>query len=257
MSYPHLFMTMDKSTKDHHFSDSGKGVKFEFDEAVAQVFDDMLSRSVPYYEECQQMVLQIAAPFCRKGSKVYDLGCSTGSLLLLLAKNFSKSVELIGVDNSIPMLKKAREKLQTDGSLDRCKLIEADLKSSFYFSDASVVIMNYTLQFIPPPRRPALIEKIFKALNQGGCFILIEKMIGESAELDSVFVKLHHKFKSDHGYSQNEISRKREALENVLIPFTEGQNRKLLHDAGFTAVDTFFKWFNFSGFVSVRPRSEQ
>ncbi|MEC7641008.1 MAG: methyltransferase domain-containing protein, partial [Nitrospinota bacterium] len=153
---PYLRIVMDNSPKDDLFSRSGgESVRFEFNEAVARVFDDMLARSVPYVEECRQMILKIATPFCREGSNVYDLGCSTGSLLLMLAETFPPSSKLIGVDNSRPMLEKAREKLQAEGLLGRCGLVEADLESEINLADASVVIMNYTLQFVPPSRRAA------------------------------------------------------------------------------------------------------
>ncbi|MFQ5671449.1 MAG: carboxy-S-adenosyl-L-methionine synthase CmoA [Nitrospinales bacterium] len=248
---------MDRSPKDDLFARAGEGVKFEFNTAVARVFDDMLARSVPHYEECRQMVLQLAAPFCRAGANVYDLGCSTGSLLRLLAENLPQSVRLTGLDNSAAMLQKAREKLEAEGTSNRCRLIEADLESDFPLDNADAVIMNYTMQFIPPPGRAALVGKIFRALNPGGCFILIEKVRSESPGLDRVFVDLHHRFKRGQGYSQNEIAQKREALENVLIPFTEEQNKALLRAAGFTAVDTFFRWFNFSGLIAVRQRLEK
>jgi tRNA (cmo5U34)-methyltransferase len=238
--------------KDDLFSKSGSPEKFEFNEPVARVFDDMLIRSIPLYRECQEMVVDWCVRFAREGSSLYDLGCSTGSLLLLLSKSFPAGIDLqlIGVDNSAPMLDKARAKLN-DVSI-AWDLVQAELDGDFSVSDASVVVMNYTLQFIPIDRRPLLAEKIYQGLLPGGCVVLTEKVVSESAELDGSFVEFHHSFKRDRGYSSLEISRKREALENVLTPVTLEENLNLLRQAGFRSVDVFFKWNNFAGFVALK-----
>ena len=239
--------------KDTLFKKSPAPGKFEFNEPVARVFDDMLERSVPFYKECQQMVVDLALHFAQKDSAIYDLGCSTGTLLRHLVKSIpkTKNIKFVGLDNSEAMLKKARGKLK--GPLKRCKLVAADLESDFELTDASVVIMNYTLQFIPPRRRAAMLKKIYKGLRPGGGLILIEKVRGESAPLNDLFIEQYHGYKRQRGYSKLEISRKREALEKVLIPLKPGKNSDLLADAGFRQVDVFFKWFNFAGFLAVKP----
>ena len=239
--------------KDTLFKKPSAPVKFEFNEPVARVFDDMLERSVPFYKECQQMAVDLALHFAQKGTAVYDLGCSTGTLLRQLVKAIPKSqdIRFIGLDNSEAMLKKARGKLK--GHLKRCELVTADLESHFGLANASVVIMNYTLQFIPPKRRAAMLKKIYKGLRPGGALILIEKVRGESDPLDELFVGRYHAYKRGQGYSQLEIARKRDALEKVLIPLKPGINRDLLKGAGFRQVDVFFKWFNFAGFLAVKP----
>lgn len=244
---------MSSKNKDTLFKKSSAPGKFEFNEPVARVFDDMLERSVPFYKECQQMVVDLALNFAQKDSALYDLGCSTGTLLRQLVRAIppAKKNRFVGLDNSEAMLKKARSKLK--GHLKRCELIAANLESDFELADASVVVMNYTLQFIPPRRRAAMLKKIYKGLRPGGGLILIEKVRGESDPLNNLFIEQYHDYKRQRGYSKLEISRKREALEKVLTPLKPGKNLDLLADAGFRQVDIFFKWFNFAGFLAVRP----
>jgi tRNA (cmo5U34)-methyltransferase len=248
---------MANKKKDTLFKKSTAPGKFEFNEPVARVFDDMLERSVPFYKECQQMVVDLALHFAQKDSAVYDLGCSTGTLLRLLAKATpsKQKIRFVGLDNSEAMLKKARGKLK--GYLKRCELVEVDLESDFELTDASVVIMNYTLQFLSPRRRAAMLKKIYQGLRPGGALILIEKVRGESDSLNDLFVEQYYTYKQSQGYSKLEIAKKREALEKVLTPLKSGKNRDLLVGAGFRQVDIFFKWFNFAGFLAVKPGKKQ
>lgn len=244
---------MPNKKRDTLFKKPSIPVKFKFNEPVVRVFDDMLDRSVPFYKECQQMVVDLAQHFAQRNSTVYDLGCSTGTLLRHMVKAIpkTKNIHFVGLDNSEAMLKKAHGKLK--GHLKRCDLVEADLNSDFQLSNASVVIMNYTLQFIPPNRRATLLKKIYEGLQPGGGLILIEKVRGESGGLNDLFVEEYHHYKQKQGYSKMEIAKKREALENVLVPLKPGKNRDLLVAAGFRQVDVFFKWFNFAGFIAIKP----
>jgi tRNA (cmo5U34)-methyltransferase len=238
--------------KDNLYTQTGPTEKFEFNESVARVFDDMLERSVPMYRECLDSAVDWCARFAHKGTHVYDLGCSTGTLMTRLADKLpaDSGVRLVGLDNSGPMLVKAREKLAT--SPLPCKLVEADLQGDFSLTNASVVIMNYTLQFIPPEQRLRLARKIFQGLNDGGLLILIEKVKSDNSKFNETFIELHHQYKRAQGYSQLEIARKREALENVLTPWTVGENINLLMNAGFCSAEVFFKWNNFAGFVALK-----
>ncbi|MGV7222512.1 MAG: carboxy-S-adenosyl-L-methionine synthase CmoA [Nitrospinales bacterium] len=240
------------SKKDKLFAGTEAPVKFEFDESVATVFDDMLERSVPMYTECQKLVVEMANCFIKDESKVYDLGCSTGTLIKLLATSLPDKSDVVfaGVDNSAPMLERARKKL--NGIVPECELIESDIEADLKMSNASLVIMNYTLQFLSPPRRDAMVKKIFQALNPGGAFILIEKVIAESGEMDELFVQSHHDFKHKKGYSKLEIAKKKEALDNVLIPLKLSENINLLKEAGFDKTEVFFKWLNFAGIISIK-----
>jgi tRNA (cmo5U34)-methyltransferase len=211
----------------------------------------MLERSVPMYQECQSLAVHWCTQFAQANTCVYDLGCSTGTLLLKLAQSIDpkKEVSLMGVDNSPAMLEKSKKTLEE--SPIPCKLIEADLNKGISILNASVVVMNYTLQFVLPEQRVKLLKIISEGLLPGGSLVLIEKIKSEIPELDRTFIEFHHQFKRDRGYSSLEISRKREALENVLIPRTVEENRDMIKEAGFSTVDLFFKWNNFAGFIAL------
>jgi len=243
---------MGSSKKDKLFVGNEAPIRFEFDDSVARVFDDMLVRSVPGYRECQKLAVEIVARRLQNNSKVYDLGCSTGTLIKLLAKSLpdKSGAVFVGVDNSGPMLARARKKLK--GLKPHWELIQADIEGNFVMSGASVIIMNYTLQFIPPHRRGAMMKKIFNGLNPGGCLILIEKIKAETEELNELFVSGHHDFKRDKGYSKLEIAKKKEALDNILIPLKLSGNIKLLDKSGFKKIEVFFKWLNFAGLIAVK-----
>ena len=243
---------METKEKDNLFTENSSTEKFEFNESVARVFDDMLERSVPMYRECLESTVGWCVRFAREGSNIYDLGCSTGTFLSALASRFQAEadIRLIGVDNSAPMLKKARQKLAL--SPLPCKLIEADLQSDFELANASVVVMNYTLQFIPLDLRLEVVRRILKGLNPGGLLLMIEKVTCDNPKFDRAYTDFHHRFKKTQGYSQLEIARKREALENVLTPRTVGENIDLLLKAGFASTEMFFKWNNFAGFVALK-----
>ncbi len=243
---------MEIKEKDTLFTQTAGTEKFEFNESVARVFDDMLERSVPMYRECLESTVGWCVKFAKEGSHVYDLGCSTGTFLSGLANRFpaQADIHLIGVDNSAPMLEKARQKLAL--SPLPCELIEADLQSDFLLTNASVVVMNYTLQFIPLKKRVEVVRRILQGLNPGGLLLMIEKVTSGHPGLDKAYTDFHHQFKKDQGYSQLEIARKREALENVLTPRTVEENLDLLLKAGFITVEMFFKWNNFAGFIALK-----
>lgn len=203
------------------------------------------------YQECQSLAVHWCAQFAKANTSVYDLGCSTGTLLLKLAQSIDKNkgIALYGVDNSAAMLEKSRNTLST--SPIPCELFEADLNQGISIDNASVVVMNYTLQFVAPENRVPLLKNIFDGLVPGGSLVLIEKIKSGIPELDQAFIEFHHQFKRDRGYSNLEISRKREALENVLIPWTVEENQSHIERAGFKTVDLFFKWNNFAGFIAL------
>ncbi|MED5353646.1 MAG: carboxy-S-adenosyl-L-methionine synthase CmoA [Nitrospinota bacterium] len=238
--------------KDDIFLDKNSPTKFEFDSGVAEVFEDMLERSVPLYRECQNLTVNWCKRLATSDKYIYDLGCSTGSLLLLLTKSISTlpRVHLIGVDSSAAMINKALNKLSNfPGSAG---FIKANLDDSFSFNDSCAIVMNYTLQFIPVENRAPLLKKIYESLMPGGGFILNEKVLSEHELLSETFVEMHHDFKKGHGYSKMEISKKRDALENVLVPLKLSKTMTLVHEAGFTTVDIFFKWNNFAGIIALK-----
>lgn len=243
----------DEKLKDKYFNHDKKVTDFVFDKNVARVFDDMVSRSVPFYIETQMMALRLACHFIRSKTNIYDLGCSTGTVLGELAAMVpDSSVGLIGIDNSESMLSQAREKLSTLSSPERVELRNNDLSGDFEISNASVVIMNYTLQFIRPLQREALVQKIYNGLCKNGCLILVEKVLGNDSLFNRLYIELYYEYKRKQGYSETEIAKKREALENILIPYRIDENMDMLKKCGFSSVDIFYKWYNFAGFIAVR-----
>jgi len=223
---------------------------FCFDEKTAAVFDDMLVRSVPFYLEIQRMLAELTNDFAVPGTNVYDLGCSTGTTLILLDQILPKGVRLVGYDYSEDMLTKAHQKMAGHGMTHEYKLLPVDLNQEVHVENASVVIMNLTLQFVRPLQREKLIKQIADGVNAGGCIILIEKVLSRDSLLNRYFIKYHYDFKEANGYSRIEISQKREALENVLIPYRVQENEELLLKNGFDECEIFFKWYMFCGYIA-------
>ncbi len=223
--------------------------QFEFDEEVASVFDDMLNRSVPFYDEVLDLTTSFVLSYCEDNSIIYDLGCSTASTLINIANKSTTNLELIGIDSSEAMLNRAKEKSKAYG-LD-INFINDDI-FKVDFKPSQVIISNYTLQFIRPLQREQLIKKIYDSLEVGGIFIFSEKVISDDKKLNKLFIDKYYEFKKDKGYSEFEISQKREALENVLIPYTYEENKKMVEDIGFKQFDCLFKWINFSTFIAIK-----
>lgn len=222
---------------------------FSFDENVARVFDDMISRSVPLYADVQRSIPMLAELLDHDPIRVIDLGCSTGtSLIHLSAMLPDRNLELIGVDNSQPMLDQCRQKLDSIELSHRIETV-CDTVQSYAFENASIVLMNYTLQFVPESDRPALLRRIRESIQPGGLLLISEKVAHEQPAMDDALVELYFEYKRRQGYSELEISRKRDALENVLVPLTTDQNLQLIHDAGFAKAEVLLKWFNFATFL--------
>ncbi|MFQ5559335.1 MAG: carboxy-S-adenosyl-L-methionine synthase CmoA [Nitrospinota bacterium] len=240
--------------KDTLFSSPMERVKdFDFGNSTAEVFDDMLTRSVPFYEEIQHMIAELAGSLTGENPVIYDLGCSTGTTMLMLGTMLKrKSPVLIGVDNSEAMLKKAGEKLRQAGIENQARLENLDLNQGILFQPADLFILNLTLQFVRPLYRDGLLENIFKSLKSGGGILIVEKVLVESSRMNRVYVQHYHDFKKRKGYSDLEISQKREGLENILVPYRVSENLELLKKTGFTTTDLFFKWYNFAGFIGVK-----
>lgn len=231
---------------------------FEFNEEVADVFDDMLARSIPLYYEQQQLISTIAQQFYVPGTRAIDLGCSTGNTLRQLANTLGEEAPLCGYDYSLPMLDKARAHLKSAGVGERIQLIHADLNNdleSLDFSNTSVITMCWTLQFIRPLKRDALIRRIYDSLVKGGVLIVTEKVLANDSNMNRFFIDFYYDFKRANGYSEVEIARKREALENTLVPYRTDENFELFRRNGFEIAETFFQWFNFAGFMCVKNPS--
>lgn len=230
---------------------------FEFDAQVANVFDDMVRRSVPFYEELQRMTVEIAGRFARPGTAIVDVGCATGQTLARLAESIrDPSVTLVGIDNAEAMVERARANLLELGLHERCQLEVADINDGLSVGPASVVILNWTLQFVRPLHRDAVIRSIHDQLTPGGCLIVMEKVLPDEPELSRLYIDLHHEFKRRQGYSDLEIAEKRESLENVLVPYRVEENFQLLRRNGFGVVDSFFRWYNWAGFLALKAGRE-
>lgn len=242
----------DPAENDKLFSAPRNPDDFSFGAETATVFDDMVNRSVPFYPEIQRMVCEMAKSFAVSGSSIYDIGCATGTTLLLLEETLQDNVQIVGIDNSDEMLAKAASKLKQRDDSSRVKLINANLNDPPQIENGSVVILLLTLQFVRPLNRQKLIKSIYDGLLNNGCLILVEKVTGSCTVLNRLFIEYYYNFKRHEGYSEIEIAQKREALENVLIPYHHEENRKLLLDAGFSHVDEFFRWYNFSGVVAIK-----
>jgi tRNA (cmo5U34)-methyltransferase len=227
---------------------------FQFDRQVAGVFDDMIRRSVPFYDEIIRRQLQLIARFYQSGTRIYDLGCSTGNLCIGVCRMFQeKTVSVTAVDNSEAMLEVIHRRLASEPKSDGVQLLCQDVRRT-RIERASVVVLNFTLQFLPVSDRDDLILKISNGLQPGGVVLLCEKVIHSNAQIAKLQNDLYYTYKRENGYSELEISQKREALEKVLVPETIKVHRVRLKQAGFIGIDIWLKWFNFAAFLAVKKR---
>lgn len=239
-------------SKDKVFSKKQQAEDFKFGEKVVSVFDDMVTRSVPYYVEMQRMMGEQIKDFAQPNTNVYDLGCSTGTTLINVDQYLDDSVKFVGLDNSKEMLVKCESKFEEHGIKRDFELNYVDLNEGVRIENASVVVMCLTLQFVRPLYREQLVQSIYNQLNKDGCLIIIEKVLGESSLFNRLFIKYYYDYKRRKDYSDMEISQKREALENVLIPYKLEENKELLNKVGFRSHEVFFKWYNFSGLIALK-----
>jgi tRNA (cmo5U34)-methyltransferase len=232
----------------------GRMEDFSFNKQVAAAFDDMLDRSVPFYGEIQRMTAELAADFAQPGTNVYDLGCSTCNSFLQIHQLLpaDADVRFVGLDSSPDMLTKAEAKLKSANFARPFTLRAADLNAGVEIENASVVMLVLTLQFIRPLYRERLLASISRGMADNGCVIIVEKVLGEHSTFNRLFIKHYYEMKQRNGYSELEIAQKREALENVLVPYRLEENKELLRGAGFAHVDVFFKWYNFCGILAMK-----
>ncbi|WPD24847.1 MAG: carboxy-S-adenosyl-L-methionine synthase CmoA [Candidatus Electrothrix scaldis] len=236
---------------------SGKVTEdFSFNDKVAEVFDDMFDRSVPHYRTVIKIIASMIRHLAKPESRICDLGCATGSTLLELSRLLpDMNLRFIGLDNAPAMLDKARRKAEMFGKSAVIEFHQQDITApelSSALAGTDIILCNYTLQFIRPMLRQNFINRLAEALPAGGLLFLSEKIISSHSLLNRTFIDLYHNFKRDQGYSELEIAAKREALENVLIPFTPKENIKLLQENGFQDVEMFFRWINFASFVALK-----
>ena len=225
---------------------------FAFDDSVARVFPDMIKRSVPGYPTIIAMTGLLAGKYASPGSNLYDLGCSLGASTLAMRQNIRQDdCHIIGVDNSSSMLQRCRTLIDSDTHDTPVSLVCSDLQD-VVIEDASVVILNFTLQFILRESRDAVILGIYEGLRPGGIMVLSEKVTFEDPHLDELNIEAHHQFKSANGYSDLEIAQKRSALENVLVPETLAAHKQRITAAGFASCDVWFQCFNFASLIALK-----
>lgn len=225
---------------------------FRFDQKVVEVFPDMIKRSVPGYTTIIDGIGELAQKYVQPSSRIYDLGCSLGAATLAIRQAITvNDCQIIAVDNSKAMIERCQS-IQAGYNFDTpVDVQEADI-NDLEFKNASFVVLNFTLQFLPREQRQTLLNKIYDGLNPGGALVLSEKLTMGFSEIDQNIIDIHHNFKKLNGYSDMEIAQKRAALENVLIPDTREQHYQRFKTAGFSQYDTWFQYYNFASLIAVK-----
>ncbi|MGQ8820662.1 tRNA methyltransferase [Bibersteinia trehalosi Y31] len=225
---------------------------FTFDESVAEVFPDMIQRSVPGYSNIITAIGMLAERFVTDNSQVYDLGCSRGAGILSVRRNVkTQNVKIIGIDNSEPMVERCRSHINAYQSSIPVDIHLGDIRN-VEIENASMVILNFTLQFLPPHDRLALLKKIYQGLKPNGVLVLSEKFTFENQAMNELLIDLHHTFKRANGYSELEVSQKRTALENVMRTDSIDTHKQRLQQAGFSQVELWFQCFNFGSMIAIK-----
>lgn len=225
---------------------------FAFDDSVARVFPDMISRSVPGYSTIVSMTGVLAGKYAMAGSALYDLGCSLGASTLAMRQHIQQpDCRIISVDNSTAMLERCQVIIDSDTYKTPVTLTCADVQD-VVIMNASVVVLNFTLQFIPRELRDRVINGVYDGLLPGGVMVLSEKVTFEDPHLDELNIELHHQFKRANGYSELEVARKRSALETILLPETLNRHRQRIANAGFSSCDVWFQCFNFASLIALK-----
>ena len=226
--------------------------KWRFDEQVTEVFDDMLRRSIPQYEVMRQTVFDLGSRYVKPNTAILDLGCSRGESLEPFVTRFGALTRFYGIEVSQPMLEAARRRFQGYIDAKVVDIRDCDLRYHFPPIDSCVILSILTLQFTPIEYRQQIVRSVYQRLLPGGCFILVEKVIGATYEIDKLLNDRYLGLKSEHGYSDEQIQRKKLSLEGVLVPVTHKWNEELLHIAGFQQVDCFWKYCCFAGFIAIK-----
>lgn len=227
---------------------------FSFDERVADVFPDMINRSVPGYATMVHGIGRITARYAKDNSLLYDLGCSLGASTLAMKQNCQASNALIvGIDNSPAMVERCQKHVAAFRGNTPVEIRCADITTQNY-QPASVIVLNFTLQFVPPEQRKALLTKLYDALLPGGVLLLSEKIKDEDPANEALLVDLHHEFKRDNGYSELEISQKRAAIENVMRLNTLPEHLQRLQAIGFAHTSVWYRCFNFCSMFAIKAQ---
>lgn len=241
------------SLSDRLFASGRYPKPFCFNEEVAQVFDDMVSRSVPQYIDVTRFTADWIRHFYQAETAIVDIGCSTGTTTHWIATALEAPAHFLAIDNSMAMIEKAREKLKNFPERHTLQLCCENVMK-VRLPRSSAVVINYTLQFLPVSERRTLLEHIYEALVPGGILLISEKLRSPSPVVQELTTFLYERFKMEQGYSRNEIERKKEALDQVLVPFTEDEHRLHLKEVGFEHVESLMKWNNFMTLLALKGR---
>jgi tRNA (cmo5U34)-methyltransferase len=237
---------------DHRVDQLLAADRWAFDGSVTDVFDNMLARSIPQYEVMREAVFDLGSRFVTPDAAIVDLGCSRGEALAPFVRTFGAANRFVGVELSPTMLAAARERFAEPIAKGIVDIRDLDLRSAYPPEQASVTLSVLTLQFTPIEHRPRIVRAVFEHTVPGGAFVLVEKVLASAARLNELFAERYHAMKGRHGYTTEQIERKRLALEGVLVPVTSRWNEELLRDAGFRQVECFWRWLNFAGWIGVR-----
>ncbi|QPB83046.1 carboxy-S-adenosyl-L-methionine synthase CmoA [Pseudoalteromonas rubra] len=238
--------------KDSIYATEQEVRDFTFDANVVEVFPDMIQRSVPGYATIVSTMGKLAGQYAQSNSNLYDLGCSLGAVTLSMRRNIDKeNCRIIAVDNSLPMVERCQMHLKGFKSDVPVDVQLGDI-NELAIDNASVVAMNFTLQFIPQDQRASVLEKIYQGLKPGGVLLLSEKIKGENDIKDNLLIDLHHDFKRHNGYSELEISQKRTAIENVMRTDSLSAHRNRLEEIGFTHTQVWYQCFNFCSMIAIK-----
>ena len=224
--------------------------EWKFDHEVAANFDAHVRRSVPFYDQVQHMIVDMSEWFVHDGMSIYDLGSATGETIALLQERHAnkRDIRFIGVDNSLPMIEKARQKCRQETA----QFLYQNITDIAEFSNTSLIVSVYTLQFIPLAERRRILERIHSDLSEGGALIIVEKVRGETSLFEDIWVELYWDMKQQQGLNSDQVIAKARSLRGVLMPLTVSENVRLLHESGFGSVDIFMKSYNFTGFIAVK-----
>lgn len=233
--------------------------KWEFDKNVTDCFEDMLSRSIPQYDLMRESSANLAYDVVKNSKhkkesfNILDIGCSDGLMIEKLINKFNGEGCYTGIDVSEPMLKKAKYRF-LDNIIDgKVKIKNCDLRTDYPNGFYDVVTSILSIQFTPIEYRQHIIQNVYNSLSpSGGCFIMVEKVLGNTDDINKLFVKNYYDMKKTNGYTEEQIERKRLSLEGVLVPVTNSWNIDLLKQAGFRQVDVFWKWMNFVGYIAIK-----
>ncbi len=224
---------------------------FEFNAQVADVFDNMIQRSVPGYAFLLEVISVLAQRYGQADSQCYDLGCSLGTTTLRLRQNLPASCHVIGVDNSAAMVGRCQHNMARDNSQASYEICQQDIQDA-KIRNASIVILNFTLQFIEDQQRQSILSNIYDGMKPGGVLLLAEKICFNSPQQQALQTDLYHDFKRCQGYSDLEVAQKRAALENVLVPNTLQQHYQRLEQAGFKQIEVCMQCFNFCALLAFK-----